>query len=126
MLGKLKGGLQAAKDKAGDSVVENALDKLCPSLKEHLAKVQQLDGSAVKNDETYKSKFVTPTLVALAVSTSGVTKMIPNFDGRFLGAMLHLRDELICICDTSGSVSLAADFQQRLPSVLKEGFKKTA
>lgn len=99
---------------------------LGPSLREHLDKIHQLDGAAVKDDESYKSKFVTPTLMALAVSSSGVTKMIPNFDGRFTGAMLHLRDELICVCNASGAVTLAADCHQRLPAVLKEGFRKSA
>lgn len=126
MLGKLTGGLQAAKDKAGEGMMEKVVEMLGPSIKEHLNRIHQLDGAAVKDDQTYKSKFVTPTLMALAVSSSGVTKMIPNFDGRFTGAMLHLRDELICVCNTSGAVKVAADCHQRLPSVLKEGFKKTA
>lgn len=126
MLGKLTLGLQAAKDKAGEGMVEKAVEMLGPSLREHLDRIHQLDGATVKDDQSYKSKFVTPTLMALAVSSSGVTKMIPNFDGRFTGAMLHLRDELVCVCDTSGAVTLATDCQQRLPSVLKAGFKKTA
>lgn len=126
MLGKLTGGLQAAKDKAGEGMVEKVVDMLGPSLREHLDKLHLLDGAAVKDDDSYKSKFVNPTLVALAVSTSGVTRMIPNFDGRFTGAMLHLRDELICVCDSSGAVTLAADSQHRLPAVLREGFKKSA
>lgn len=126
MIGKLTGCLQAAKEKAGEGMMEKVVERLGSSLQEHLDRIHQLDGAAVKDDQIYKSKFVTPTLMALAVSSSGVTKMIPNFDGRFTGAMLHLRDELICVCNTSGAVTLAADRHQRLPSVLKEGFKKSA
>ena len=123
MLGKLK---NAAAKMAGDGALEKVVGKLCPQLSDQLQKVQELDGKAVACDETFTSKFVSPTLVALTAATSGTTKLIPNFDGRFTDAMLHTRDELVCVCAESGKVTLTDDFRQRLPQVLLEGFQKSA
>jgi len=124
MFGKIK---KAAADKLADhGVVAKVVENLSPHLSEQLHKVQELDGKAVACDDTFTSKFISPTLTALAVAAGGATKLIPNFDGRFTGAMLHTRDELVNVCAESGNVSLVGDFQQRLPQVLLEGFKKSA
>ncbi|HMK36038.1 MAG TPA: hypothetical protein VK463_13280 [Desulfomonilaceae bacterium] len=88
------------------------------------SKVLELAGNEIKCDETFINRFIKPTLGAMALATSGATRLILKFDQRFTMAMLHTRDELVIVPEDSDRVSLTEDFQERLPTVLLEGFKK--
>ena len=75
---------------------------------------------------TFTAKFITPALTAVALASSGITKLIPGFDKRFTAAMLHTRNELVTICPGTSKVGLADDYRQRLPQVLLDGLKQSA
>lgn len=126
MLGKLKGSMGALKDKAEGPVLQGAIAKLAPELTPHLEKLKALDPATVRDDALFKNRFITPTALALAAASGGVTSMIPGFNDRFVRGMLHVRNELIVIDESSNNVSLTADFTSRLPKVLLEGFKQPA
>ena len=117
MLGKLK-------SMASSGLMDKAIDQLCPQLRPHLDKLQSFKGSELNCDETFSNKFVVPTQIALAAASGGITKMIPGFDKRFTGAMLHARNELCVICPETDKVALASDTKDRLAGVLLEGFKQ--
>ena len=112
------------KNSAGDAAIKKAVDKFGPVVNEKLAEVTKLSAVDVKNDERFKKFVITPALVMVSAAGGGVTSLIPNFDARFVVAMLHLRDELVVVDETKNSVELAADYQKRLPDVLVAGFKK--
>lgn len=107
-------------------MVDKAVEKICPELTPHIEKLKTFQANELACDETYTAKFVAPTLLAIAGATSGATKVIPGFEKRFTGAMLHVRDELCVICKQSNTVSLTQDSAQRFPQVLLDGFKKSA
>ena len=123
MFGKLKGMAEKA---AGNGMIDKAVEKICPELQPQLNKLKNFDGNELRCDDTFSSKFITPTLTTLAVATSGLTKLIPGFEQRFTRALFHTRDELCLICPETNKVTLASDLQQRLPQVLLDGFKKGA
>ena len=112
------------KSSAGDAAIRKAIDKFAPTVNEKFAEITKLSCVDVKNDERFKKLVVTPALVMVSAASSGATSLIPNFDARFVVAMLHMRDELVVVDDTKNSVELAADYQKRLPDVLVAGFKK--
>lgn len=126
MLGKLKGSIGALKDKAEGPALQGAVAKLTPALAPHLEKLKALDPATVRDDALFKSRFITPTALALAAASGGVTSLIPGFNDRFARGMLHVRNELIVIDESSNNISLAADFTSRLPTVLLEGLKQPA
>ena len=126
MLGKLKKGIAAAKDKAGDGAMATAVEKISPALAPHIKKLQDMDVAVIINDESFKEKFINPTLVAIAAATSGASKMIPKFDNRFTGAMLHIRDEILNMDEEKNTITLVDKYQDKLPDVLKEGLSKSA
>lgn len=55
-----------------------------------------------------------------------MTSLIPDFEKRFAIAMLYLRDELVIVDVTNGTVGLVPDYEARVPDVLTEGFKRSA
>jgi|GEM_PF-1044749 len=116
MLGKLK---KMASGNIGDEMLE----KYAPELKAKLDEViTSVNAEVVTNNESYLEKVVPPVRIALDSAASGATKLIPGFNKKFDVAMLHLRDELVVASE--GSLSLAGDFDERLPEVLKAGFEK--
>ena len=122
MFGKLKA---AAQDKlAGSGAVEKVVEKIRPELQVQLEKVKSWSGSDIQCDRTFTANFIGPALTAVSLASSGVTSLIPGFDGRFTTAMLHTRDELVNVCGSTGQVALVDDFQDRLPQGLVEGLKK--
>ena len=114
MLGKLK-------EMASAGAAEQAVSSFEPIVREHLAKVQALGAAIVRDDVSYAAKVVQPAYLAVLAATSGVTKLIPQFEARFGRVMLALRDELVLV--EGDSVRLIEDFHTRLPSVLIESLK---
>ena len=122
MFGKLKA---AAQDKlAGNGAIEKVVEKIRPEMQVQLEKVKSWSGADIQCNQTFTANFIGPALTAVSLASSGVTSLIPGFDGRFTTAMLHTRDELVNICGSTGAVALVSDFQDRLPQVLVEGLKK--
>jgi hypothetical protein len=122
MFDKLKQGLSGVKDKADSGAVQKAVSQMAPQIQPHLEALGKLDAATVRSDDKYRTLFVSPALLAVNAASSGVTSLIPGFEGRFTRAMFHVRQELVAINDQAGTVALAADFAQRLPKVLLDGF----
>lgn len=114
MLGKLK-------EMAGAGALDKAVASIEPVVREHLAKAQALGATVVADDTSYAAKVVQPAYLAVVAATSGVTKLIPQFEARFGRVMRALRDEVLLV--DGDSVRLVDDFQARLPSVLIDGFR---
>lgn len=124
MFNKLEGGIDAVKGAMDSGAMTLAIDTITPHVQPHLDKVLEMNTDDVQNDDQFKSKIVSPALIAVSAASSSATALIPRFYERFNIAMLHIREELV-ICD-DGKVSLADDSQSRLPSVLEASFKKSA
>ncbi len=115
------GGL---KDKIGGGAIEKAVKTFAPALTEHLDKIKTLKPTDINDDAKFNSLVISPMLISILAASGGVTKLVPKFDDRFKSAMFHVRNELI---ETDGNnVKLVDDVQAKLPSVLAEGFKKSA
>lgn len=123
MFGKLK---EAAKDRmAGSGAMEKVVEKIRPELQVQLEKVKSWSGADIQCDRTFTANFIGPALTAVSLASSGVTSLIPGFDGHFTTAMPHTRNELVSVCVSTGQVALVDDYQQQLPQVLLEGLKKS-
>jgi hypothetical protein len=109
----------------GDSATNTAIAKVTPLLKERLEKLD-LDPTIVADDEKFTTYVAKPALVAVNASAIGLTNLIPNFDVRFVAAMLHVRDEIMVIDHANKKVSLVPDYQEKLSGVLAEALNKKA
>lgn len=114
----------ALKDKIGGGAIDSAIEKFAPALQEHMDKIKSLQPADVQDDEKFTTMIVKPMLMSISASSGGVTKLIPKFETRFTGAMMHVRDELIIV--DGSTVKLAEGSMDKLPKVLLEGFKKSA
>lgn len=114
MLGKLK-------DMASAAGLEKTVSSIEPVVREHLSKVKALGAEIIRDDARYAAQVVQPAYLAVVAASSGVTKLIPQFEERFGRVMLALRDELVVI--EEGAVRLVDDFQARLPKVLIDSLK---
>lgn len=111
------------KEMAGGNVTQALADKAGPEMKRKLQEIlSKTDVNTVNDDDNFAQQVVPPLKMAVDASASGATKLVPDFDTKFETAMLHLRDELIVTNDYN--LDLAADFDDRLPEVLKTGFEK--
>ncbi len=115
MLGNLK-------NKLGDGAVQKAIDKFAPEIEAQLKKITGMNVDDVKLDDNFKSKIVSPALLAVSAASSGATKLIPKFDIKFTNALFNVRNELVKV-DTD-KISLVDGFESRLPDVLMKGFKE--
>ena len=118
MFNKLKSAM-------GDGPVRAAVEKFSGQVSEKLKEVCSLRPSDVMDDARYKEYVITPALLAAEASSSGMTRLIPDFEKRFAIAMLYLRDELVIVDVTNATVGLVPDYQARVPDVLTEGFKRS-
>jgi len=114
MFGKLKA-----------AVADNAAEKGVLLLEPHIApimeEIKKLSPESISHDESYLNKIISPAKLTILAASSGMTKLIPQFDEKFTHCMFHLRDQLV---DLSGEkIDLIPDFKDRLPQVLKEGLK---
>ncbi|SFC77750.1 hypothetical protein [Pseudoalteromonas denitrificans] len=112
MFGKLKAA-------AGDAATSKATKILEPHIQPVLEKMRTLSPASISHNESYQSKVITPAKIAVLAATSGLSKLIPQFDEKFNHCMFHLRNELV---DVSGdTVKLVPNFKEALPQALKEG-----
>ncbi len=114
----------ALKDKIGGGAIDKAVEKFAPALNEHLDKIKSLKPTDVNDDGKFDSLIIAPMLVSISGASGGVTKLIPKFNDRFKTAMFHVRNELIVI--EGDKVTIVEGGQAKLPTVLVEGFKKSA
>jgi hypothetical protein len=119
MFNKLKSAIS-------DGPVSAAVENFSSQVSEKLKEISSLSPSDVMDDARYKEYVITPALLAAQASSSGMTSLIPDFENRFAIAMLHLRDDLVVVDETAGTVGLVPDYQTRVRDVLTEGFKKGA
>jgi hypothetical protein len=112
MFGKLK---------AGNPLLQKAIDKVGPTLQPHIDQLLTLSPATVKDDAQFGSLFVKPAALATAAALGGATALIPQFDERFAKAMTALRDELLVL--DGERVALVGDYQERLPQVLADALK---
>jgi hypothetical protein len=110
----------------GESAIRAAIDSYSPRINEKLAQITSLPVAQVKDDARYHSAVIAPALAAVLASSSGATKMIPNFEQRFKRALLHVRDQLVIVDEANDKVSLVPDYRARVSDVLIEGFKQSA
>ena len=105
--------------------VRAAVENFSGQVSEKLKEISSLRPPDVMDDARYKEYVITPALLAAEASSSGMTSLIPDFENRFAIAMLYLRDELVIVDVTNGTVGLVPDYQARVPDVLTEGFKRS-
>jgi len=112
MFGKLKSA-------AGDAATTKATRMLEPHIQPILGKMRTLSPACISHNESYTNKVILPAKIAVLAATSGLSKLIPQFDEKFNHCMFHLRNELV---DLSGdTVKLIPNFKEVLPVALKEG-----
>lgn len=113
------GGL---KDKMGAGAMQKAIDNFTPEIQSQLDKITSMSPDDIQNDDNFKSKIVSPALVAASAASSGATKLIPKFDIKFTNALLNVRNELVKF--EGRTISLVEGYEKRLPEVLMQGFKE--
>lgn len=114
MLGKLK-------KMASSGAVDQIVGKISPDLQKQLQAITSFNVSDLQDDDHFGQLVSQPALLSITASSGGITKMIPGFEEKFMGMMLHLRNELV---DLSGEMpKLQEGFQEKLPTVLLEGLK---
>lgn len=114
------------KNAVGEGAIRSAIDSYSQKINEKLAEIATLKPADVKDDARYNSCVITPALAAVVASSSGATRLIPNFEQRFSRAMLHVRNELVVVDEANGKVSLVPDYEARVSDVLVQGFKQNA
>lgn len=115
MLGKLK-------QMAGNGAAQKAVDKIAPSLNEHIEKIKSLDPEKVHDDAFFTETIIAPAQLAVASASGGVTSMIPGFKDKFANALLNLRNEIVQVAD--GKVTLVDDYQSKIAPALLAGLKQ--
>jgi hypothetical protein len=111
-----------SKEQMSGSAMDKVVGKIGGPLERHLLEIRSFKPAEIQDDSTFDAKVVKPALLAVVAGTSGANKLIPAFDQRFAVALRHVRDELVrCEGD---QVSLADDYAERLPEVLKAGFAR--
>lgn len=118
MFNKLKSAM-------GSGPVRAAVENFSGQVSEKLKDISSLSPSDVMDDARYSEYVITPALLAAEASSSGMTNLVPDFERRFAVAMLYLRDELVIVDETKGTVGLVPDYRARVPDVLTEGFKRS-
>jgi hypothetical protein len=118
MFNKLKSAM-------GDGPVRAAVENFSGKVSEKLKEISSLRPADVMDDARYKEYVIAPALLAAEASSSGMTRLIPDFENRFAIAMLYLRDELVIVDAANGTVGLVLDYEARVPDVLTEGFKRS-
>ena len=114
MLGKLK-------NMAANGALDKVVGAISPELQQTLQNLTKYKVSDLQDDDQYHNLVIAPALLSVTASAGGTTKLIPGFNDKFKGMMLHLRNELV---DLSGDLpKLQNDFQAKLPTVLLEGLK---
>ncbi len=114
MLGKLK-------SMASSSAIDQVVKKVGPELQTHLNKIKNFSVSDLQDNSQYDRLVSRPALISVNASSSGITKLIPGFETKFLRMMVNLRDELV---DLSGSKpQLKEGYQDKLTSVILKSFK---
>ncbi|QBG34932.1 hypothetical protein [Litorilituus sediminis] len=84
--------------------------------------MKQLKLDAVAHDESYKERIISHSHISITSASSGVNKLLPNFDEKFTAYMFHLRNELL---DLNGEhILLVPNFKVRLPDEIKEVLKQ--
>lgn len=109
MLGKLKDGMGGKALAAIEGLLHGQLEKLTA-----------LSPEVVRDDESFRAKFTTPAVLAIATASGGASALIPRFNQRAEKALFHLRDELVI--EKEGRLALAENYRERLPGVIKAGF----
>lgn len=109
MLGKLKEGMGGKALAAIEDLLDGQLEKLTA-----------LSPEVLRDDASFRAKFVVPAVLAIAAASGGASALIPRFNQRAEKTLFHLRDELVV--EKDGRVALAADYRERLPGVIKAGF----
>jgi len=111
MFGKIK-------DLLGGSAINKVVEKISPELTSQLEVIKSLDINSVRDDELYKKAVVAPSYMSIVASSGSAVQLIPGFEDKFSKALLHIRNELVVYEDDK--VNFVKDFQERLPTVLKE------
>lgn len=109
MLGKLKSGMGGK----AQAMIEGLLDG-------QLQKLTALSPEVVRDDESFRAKFVTPAVLAIAAASGGASALAPRFNQRTEKTLFRLRDELVI--EKDGQLALADNYRERLPGVVKAGF----
>jgi len=109
------------KSKMGDGVINQAVEKIEQAVKPHIDKILTLRPDDINNDDFYADQVINPAKLAIDVSTSGATQIIPKFEEKFKNAMFAIRDELIETTDTK--ITLVDDFENLYPQVLMNALK---
>lgn len=114
MLGKLK-------SMASGGAIDQIVKKVAPQLQTHLNKIKNFDVSDLQDNSQYDRLVSRPALMSVNASSSGITKLIPGFETKFLRMMVNLRDELV---DLTGSKPQLKDgYQDKIKSVVVKSFK---
>lgn len=111
MLGKLKEGASG-----------KAMASIEPLIAGHLEKLAALPPETVRDDESFRAKFIAPAMLAITAISGGATALIPRFNARMEKTFFHLRDELVI--EKEGRIQLVDDHREKLPGVLRAGFKE--
>jgi len=110
MLGKLKENASA-----------KALAVIEPLVATQLEKLAQLPPATVRDDASFRSKFVSPSILAVAAASGGATALVPGFNQRIEGLLFRLRDELVV--EKEGRLALVDDYRARLPELVRAMLK---
>jgi hypothetical protein len=128
MFDRLKGRLDAIKDKADQTVSQGTyrplVDAIIPKVTPIFEKACELAPGVVADDSQYRSYVVEPAWLAVTGLTGGVSSLIPNLHERFSAALFHARAELLVVDASTNRVSLVDGALDRLPHVLVEGISK--
>ncbi|OOG27884.1 hypothetical protein B1C78_02635 [Thioalkalivibrio denitrificans] len=110
------------KEQVSGNAMDKVVGKIGTPLERHLREIQSFRPEEIRDDGLFEAKVVKPALLAVVAATSGANKLVSGFDERFSAALRHVRDELVRI--DGEQVSLADDYAERLPEVLKAGFAR--
>jgi hypothetical protein len=111
------------KNAVADNAIRSAIEKYSGRIAEKLPEITALKPHDVRDDSRFTAAVIAPALAKVVAASNGATRLVPDFDGRFSRAMLHLRNQLVVVDDSAGKVSLAPGYEARVSDVLIEGFK---